>query len=68
MRTSSSSLGKVEVGGSFFAGGGVVVLFLTYCQDCGPLMTRFVMFSKRESKFSITKSHGKLLPVGSTKN
>lgn len=68
MRTSSSSLGKVEVGGSFFAGGGVVVLFHTYCQDCGPLMTRFVVFSKRESKFSITTSHGKLLPVDSTKN
>lgn len=68
MRTSSSSLGKVEVGGSFFAGGGVVVLFLTHCKDCGPVMTHFVMFSKRESKFSITKSHGKLLPVGSTKN
>lgn len=66
MRTSSSSLGKVEVGGSFFAGVGVVVLFLTHCKDCGPVMTHFVMFS--ESKFSIPESHGKLLPVGSTKN
>lgn len=56
----------MEVDGSFFAGVGVVVLFLTHCKDCGPVMT--VLFSKRESKFSITKSHGKLVPVGSTKN